>query len=76
MIKISDYLVSIIRKYVVFLDRQPEEIEYDINNFNEIKKNNFILLNKVLKQSNDFNPIFIHFVSSVYAYDLYKKYMN
>ncbi len=38
MIQISDYVVSIIRKYVTFLDRHPEEVEYDINNFDENQK--------------------------------------
>ena len=37
-------------------------------------KNNFIFnKNKVLKISNDYNPIFIHFVSSGYTYNLYTK---
>ena len=76
MIQISDYVVSIIRKYVVFLDRQPEEVECDINNFDENQKSNFILLNKVLKRSNDFNPAFIKFISSGYTYNLYMKSMN
>ena len=76
MTQISDYVVSIIRKYVVFLDRQPEEVECDINNFDKSQKSNFVLLNKVLKKSNDYNPIFIHFVSSIYTYNLYTKYMN
>ena len=36
----------------------------------------FILLNKVLKKSNDYNPIFSHFISSGYTYNLYMKNMN
>lgn len=76
MIQISDYVVSIIRKYIIFLDRQIEKIECDINNFDENQISNFILLNKVLKKSNDFNPIFTHFISSGYTYNLYIKYMN
>lgn len=76
MIQISDYVVSIIRKYVTFLDRQPEEIESVINNLDESQRRNFILLNKVLRKSNDYNPIFTHFVSSTNIYYLYTKYMN
>lgn len=76
MIQISDYVVSIIRKYVTFLDRKPEEVECDINKFDENQMCNFILLNKVLKKSNDYNPLFSHFISSGYTYNLYMKNMN
>lgn len=60
----------------IFADRKPEEVECDINKFDENQMCNFILLNKVLKKSNDYNPIFSHFISSGYTYNLYMKNMN
>ena len=76
MIQISDYIVSIIRKYITFLDRQIDEVESDINNFDKNQTSNFVLLNKVLKKSQDFNPIFVHFISSLNTCNLYYKYIN
>ena len=40
-------------------------IETDINGFDEQQKNNFKLLNKVMKQSLDYNPLFFHYIASV-----------
>lgn len=59
-----------------FQEKSKSKIDNSVNNFDENPKNNFILLDKVLKMSNDYNPIFIHFVSSGYTYNLYTKYMN
>lgn len=76
MIQISDYVVCIIRKYITFLDRQPNAIELDINNFDETQLMNFVLLNRILKKSQDYNPIFVHFVSSINTSGLYQQYIN
>jgi len=76
MIQISDYTVSIIRKYIVFLDRLEPEVEADIKQFDKTQMNNFTLLNKVLADSLDYNPLFVHFIASVHTIAKYFKYLN
>lgn len=65
MIQVSDYVVSILRKYFIFLDQDVNSIEKDISVFDEQQKKNFKLLNKVMKQSLDYNPLFFHYIASV-----------
>lgn len=76
MIQISDYIVCILRKYLVFLDREEHEVESDFKNLNEIQVNNLILFNKVLKDSKEFNPMFECFVASNHTITKYHKYME
>lgn len=76
MIQLSDYVVSIIRKYIIFLDRTATEVEADIRAFNEVQMNNFILLNSVLKDSLDYNPLFLNFTICLYTYKKFMKYIN
>ena len=65
MIQVCDYVVSILRKYFIFLDQDMNNIETDINGFDEQQQKNFKLLNKVMKQSLDYNPLFFHYIASV-----------
>ncbi len=65
MIQVCDYVVSILRKYFIFLDQDMNNIEKEINGFDEQQKKNFKLLNKVMKQSLDYNPLFFHYIASV-----------
>lgn len=65
MIQVCDYVVSILRKYFIFLDQDMNNIEKEINGFDEQQKKNFKLLNKVMKQSLDNNPLFFHYIASV-----------
>lgn len=76
MIQISDYTVSIIRKYIVFLDRLEPEVGADIKQFDKTQMNNFTLLNKVLADSLDYNPLFVRFIASVHTIAKYFKYLN
>lgn len=76
MIQISDYVVSILRKYMMFLDRIEPEVNADIQNFDEIQMNNFVLFNSVLADSLNYNPLFVHFIASQYTIAKYYKYMN
>lgn len=76
MIQISDYVVSILRKYMMFLDRIEPEVNADIHNFDEIQMNNFVLFNSVLADSLNYNPLFVHFIASQYTIAKYYKYMN
>lgn len=75
MIQVSDYVVSIIKKYIMFLDRTELEIEQDIKNFDYIQKRNYVLLNSVLKDSLDYNPLYFNFIVSWYTYGNFIKYI-
>lgn len=65
MIQVCDYVVSILRKYAVFLDRSFAEVIADINKFEVAQLDNFKLLNKILKRSLDNNPLYFHYITSV-----------
>lgn len=76
MIQVSDYVVSIIKKYIMFLDRTELEIEQDIKNFDDIQMKNYILLNSVLKASLNYNPLFLNFTVCWYTYKKFMKYIK
>lgn len=76
MIQVSDYVVSIIKKYIMFLDRTELEIEQDIENFDYIQKRNYVLLNSVLKDSLGYNPLYFNFIVCWYTYGNFMKYIN
>ena len=65
MIQVCDYVVSILRKYFIFLDQGMNNIETEINRLDEQQQKNFKLLNKVMKQSLDYNHLFFHYIASV-----------
>lgn len=46
-------------------DRIMNNIEKEINGFDEQQKKIFKLMNKVKKQSLDYNPLFFHYIASV-----------
>lgn len=76
MIQISDYLASILRKYIMFLDRDQRTVEMDIQSFDAEQMENFKLLNKVLWESLNYNPMFVHFTASVHVIRKYHKYLK
>jgi len=76
MIQVSDYVVSMIKKYIMFLDRTELEIEQDIKNFNDIQKRNYILLNTVLKASLNYNPLYLNFTVCLYTCNKFMKYIK
>jgi hypothetical protein len=63
MIQLSDYVVAILKKYFVFLDRDIEMIEQDVKNFDGYQLSNFMLLNSVLLYSKEYNPLFQKYIS-------------
>lgn len=65
MIQVCDYVVSILRKYFVFLDRSFNEVIADIKQFDDLQLENFKLLNRNLKRSLDANPLYYHYITSV-----------
>ncbi|CAG9929790.1 DUF3800 domain-containing protein [Bacteroides ovatus] len=76
MIQVCDYVVSIIKKYVMFLDRTESEVEADIKAFDEIQMRNYNLLNSILKDSLDYNPLYFNFTICWYTYKKFMKYIN
>ena len=47
------------------VDQGMNNIETEINRLDEQQQKNFKLLNKVMKQSLDYNPLFFHYIASV-----------
>lgn len=76
MIQVCDYVVSILRKYIIFLDRLELEVDADIQNFDENQMNNYKLLNRILAASLDYNPLFVHFVASQHTVAKYHMYIK
>lgn len=76
MIQVCDYVSSIIRKYIMFLDRTQPEVEADLKVLDEGQMANYKLMNFVLNKSLDFNPIFVNFTVSEHTRKKYFKYMN
>lgn len=75
MIQICDYVSSIIRKYIMFLDRTQPEVETDLKNLDADQLANYKLMNFVLKRSLEYNPMFVHFTVSEHTRKKYFKYM-
>lgn len=65
MIQVSDYVVSILRKYFVFLDRTLSDVISNIEQFDELQLENYKLLNRTLKRSLENNPLYFHYIASV-----------
>lgn len=67
MIQLSDYIVGILRKYFMFLDRLQSKVDADIDSFDKVQMKNFELLNKILKRSLLYNPLFINTIMSIHC---------
>lgn len=64
MIQLSDYVVAILNKYFVFLNRDFDKIEQDVMKFDPEQLFNFMILNSILLYSVDYNPLFHNYLSS------------
>lgn len=76
MIQVSDYVVGILRKYFIFLDRTEAEINKDIAAFTDEQMSCLKLLNGVLSKSMDYNPLFVNITASNHTYLKYIKYLH
>lgn len=76
MIQVSDYIVSVLRKYFMFLDRMQYEVEKDISQFDGIQMENYSLLNTILKESLNYNPLFFNITASAHTRAKFLKYME
>lgn len=76
MIQLSDYIVGILRKYFVFLDRLQTMVDADIDSFDKVQMKNFELLNKILKRSLLYNPLFINTIMSIHCRNKMELYIK
>lgn len=76
MIQICDYVVSVLRKYFIFLDREQCDVDADISAFDEIQIANFKLLNSVLSSSLEYNPVFFNMVFSQHTQVRFYNYIS
>lgn len=76
MIQLSDYIVGILRKYFIFLDRLQQEVDADIDSFDKVQMKNFQLLNKTLNRSLLYNPLFINTIISIHCRKKMELYIN
>ncbi len=76
MIQLSDYIVGILRKYFMFLDRLQPKVDADIDSFDKVQMKNFELLNKILKRSHLYNPLFINTIMSIHCRKKMELYMD
>lgn len=75
MIQICDYVVAIMKKYFVFLDRETNLIEEDIRNFDATQLSNFMIFNSLLLYSKNYNPLFFHYISDIRIPQMVDNYM-
>ena len=65
MIQVSDYIVAILKKYFVFLDRSYQEVKKELDVFDAIQMDCFKKLIWVLKISLEYNPMFFHYIANI-----------
>lgn len=77
MVQLSDVAVGIISRYLYFIDQNGTECETLISStFNESQLRVFRKLNKVLKKSRDFNPLFFNQQTSLEYHGLLNNLVN
>lgn len=77
MIQLSDVMVGIIVKYLVFIDTEGKNLPSVIaNTFNKKQLRIFNKLNKVLKISREYNPAFLNQITSVEYHGLLNFYID
>lgn len=76
MIQLSDYVVAILKKYFVFLDRAFEKIEQDVARFDDGQLSNFMIFNSILLYSKEYNPLFHDYISCYRIPEYVNYYMT
>jgi hypothetical protein len=62
IIQLCDYVVAILKKYFVFLDRDFSLIEKDVFQLNQVQLVNFMMFNTILLYSREYNPLFFNYI--------------
>lgn len=65
MIQLSDIFVGIMAKYLHAIDVHIDNLNYYVDNFDDIQHRRFCKLNSVIKSSLDYNQTFIHQTTSI-----------
>ena len=66
MIQLSDVAISIVAKYLQYIDANMDNIINNVDSlFSVDQKRRFVKINYLLKRSMDYNPLFIHQVTSL-----------
>lgn len=65
MIQLSDIFVGIMAKYLHAIDVNIDNLTNYINRFDKEQYRRFCKLNKIIKSSIDYNPTFIHQITSI-----------
>lgn len=73
MIQISDIVVGIIAKYLHTIDLTTEQISHYISQFDENQLRRFQKLNNLINYSLEYNPTFVHQITSIELSNLFIK---
>ena len=76
MVQVSDLVVAILKRYFKFVDRETSLVLSDIGQFSDTQNNSFKFLNKILKESLDYNPVFFHHSTNLLEYQNFVALVN
>lgn len=76
LIQVSDLIVAILRRYFKFCDRLTKCVDDDISHFTAQQMSSFVMLNKILKYSLDYNPIYMHHSTNLLEYQNFVSLIN
>ena len=65
LIQLSDYVVHILKKYFVFLEKEMQDVLALVRQLNQEQLDTFNLLNDVLMDTLMYNPMFLHYTTSM-----------
>ena len=65
MVQISDLIVGLVRKFLMFADRDDGLIRHDIGMFDDVQKRNFEAFIHLVKFSQQYNPLFVEYCASI-----------
>lgn len=69
-------IVAILRRYFKFCDRLTKCVDDDISHFTAQQMSSFVMLNKILKYSLDYNPIYMHHSTNLLEYQNFVSLIN
>lgn len=64
MVQISDLVVGLVRKFLMFVNRDEGLITHDIGMFDDVQKRNFEAFIHLLRSSQQYNPLFVEYCAS------------
>lgn len=77
MVQLSDVAVGIISRYLKFIDQEGYNLPIAVKStFDERQMRIFIKLNRLLRDSRDFNPVFFHQTTSIEYNGLLNRFID